>query len=508
MPRAAWAGESVYIAAERFVGECLRRNGSLFTPGEPVWAAGPIDDFYTRFVENEKLGSGRFIEKLEQQLEGAPDKTIQLAAEVLFFNYLCENDTGPEHKRRLVHSVLGLMAQSIAVPPELDEAFSRGLARIGLAKTQKWQQLAFLLGFTREWKKLEGERRDALLVDSGEFRAFVHSLPRHSASVQIEGLLHLVFPDPFEPIVSPNVKCAIVVAFEDCLEGSEANVDEQLEAIRRALTEEYGEGFGFYDPELTEIWGGSSQASFGAWLVRGAAAFGSNLIPRWLDEGFVSISREEEGDGRPGASVDDVIRATQQFHSDKTTRQLRNGAISAIRFVDRIALGDLILTVDPDDLVYVGRVVGGLEWVTGDTPGTARRRAVEWLNIESPATRDALSNRLRRLMRQNTVIDLTAAAEDVAALIPAIVEPPEDDDPGVRRSAVVISPVTAALADGLLLPQAWLQEAVDLLNEKRQTIFFGPPGTGKTFIAQALANHVASHGGTSELVQFHAAYKL
>jgi 5-methylcytosine-specific restriction protein B len=47
---------------------------------------------------------------------------------------------------------------------------------------------------------------------------------------------------------------------------------------------------------------------------------------------------------------------------------------------------------------------------------------------------------------------------------------------------------------------------IDLLAEKRQVILYGPPGTGKTYIAQHLADHIATSGGTARLVQFHPSY--
>ena len=69
-----------------------------------------------------------------------------------------------------------------------------------------------------------------------------------------------------------------------------------------------------------------------------------------------------------------------------------------------------------------------------------------------------------------------------------------------------IPAVDDALAKPLFLPKQWLQEAVDLLNEKRQVIFYGPPGTGKTYVARALCEHVSAAGGGYRLVQFHPSY--
>ncbi|WP_413174026.1 McrB family protein [Anabaena azotica] len=45
------------------------------------------------------------------------------------------------------------------------------------------------------------------------------------------------------------------------------------------------------------------------------------------------------------------------------------------------------------------------------------------------------------------------------------------------------------------------------INRKKQAIFYGSPGTGKSFMAEKLAQHLTSEGdGFYELVQFHPAY--
>ena len=50
--------------------------------------------------------------------------------------------------------------------------------------------------------------------------------------------------------------------------------------------------------------------------------------------------------------------------------------------------------------------------------------------------------------------------------------------------------------------ERWLR----IINRKKQVIIYGSPGTGKTFIAEKLAQHLIGRYGFSELVQFHPAY--
>ena len=73
-----------------------------------------------------------------------------------------------------------------------------------------------------------------------------------------------------------------------------------------------------------------------------------------------------------------------------------------------------------------------------------------------------------------------AVSTDEDAALRALIAGDGTADIGLRA-------VGADVAAKVFLPQAWLQDVVELLEEKRQLIFYGPPGTGKTFVAQALA---------------------
>jgi hypothetical protein len=240
-----------------------------------------------------------------------------------------------------------------------------------------------------------------------------------------------------------------------------------------------------------------------AWLVRGANVDGENLVPEWLELGYVSIGWAELGHLDEGLDMEALYAALKVAYPEETPGSWRAWTGNLFRFLTRMAVGDLVLTVDGDRL-YVGRVTSEVRDDEAGLYSALRRRSVEWLNTESPASRAAvrdehptLYSRLRTLL---TVTDLSADLDSVRALIGAAVPP--------RHSAELTLPaVSDETADKLHMPRAWLQrEIADLLWEKKQLVFYGPPGTGKTLVAQRLADDLVREGGETTLVQFHPSY--
>lgn len=75
---------------------------------------------------------------------------------------------------------------------------------------------------------------------------------------------------------------------------------------------------------------------------------------------------------------------------------------------------------------------------------------------------------------------------------------------GVEGSTPGLPQFPDGSAEDLLVDSNWLDEVRTLLEERKQLIFHGPPGTGKTYLARRIANKLG--GKAVKLVQFHPAY--
>ncbi len=246
-----------YEAASRFVSEALKSDGSLFTPGVPVWSADSIEDLYHRFVEQPDTGPDRFDVKLQQQLHGAPAIVIQLAAEVLFVHLLIVHPSkmGAAAKRNSINSVLSWGAGEVTIPPDLDMALGAGTASPGTAfQTRRDNQISVLLEVARKWKAMTASQREEALADPWKFKALVESMGVKMSTPQIRVLFYMVFPDYFEDIVSLDQRQQIVQHFASLVDAPSKDVDRQLVAIREALSPQFGAGFAFWDPQVKALW--------------------------------------------------------------------------------------------------------------------------------------------------------------------------------------------------------------------------------------------------------------
>ncbi|MFJ2020605.1 AAA family ATPase [Streptomyces nodosus] len=240
------------------------------------------------------------------------------------------------------------------------------------------------------------------------------------------------------------------------------------------------------------------------WIIRGVDAnTGAPLIRNlWREQSVVTLdttgfpphaltARAPEAVRK---AVDTALPATAPARRDTVAHELH-------AFLNRVREGDIVLSTDSYH-TYVGVVRGPVE----HGPERLERR-VDWRNLDKPLDflKD-LPSGLSAVVQDAdaAVLEATEYADTVLALIGDL-----PTGAAVPTGPAELPDATDELAARLHMPDAsWLQDCVELLRAGPQLIFHGPPGTGKTYIALALARHLAGASSATNvrLVQFHPAY--
>ena len=445
----------------------------------------------------------------------------------------------------------------MAVPEELNAALTPGIANPGqYFHVKRPNQVGFLIEFVEQWKELGASEQTRLLDDPWEFKDFVTGREFRSKTLmdepnsyrtQREALLHLVFPDTFEAIVSSNHKHWIAGAFAKFVEEPAEDVDRRLAQIRPEIEARYGSDDDvYYQSEVRAVW--DAKYSSDLWdkyverareyhdtgqldaeeveykleisskLVAARSAVMDNadgwaeLVKRGIGGNLVfSVEQKKFRDWIDESSDDARFALQMLWGGDEDDPSERMGSFCELLPVQassspgtRTTLASVLLMgldveqyppfrVTPFGKAY--RQTGYGDPERGTSEAEIYEHALEFLDrfIEEASERDLT---LRHRLDAQSLVWAIQDEEPVAPVAPA-----EDDH---AKTGTDIS--LEKLAEELMWEPDRLRMVIHGLEDKGQVIFQGPPGTGKTYVARRIAQWYQAQGGNYRIVQFHPSY--
>ena len=166
----------------------------------------------------------------------------------------------PQKKREQIVEIWKWSRRDTPEDHELlnDAVLGAGVANPGIAyNTLAWMEFRFFVVAMLEWSSLEESERKSLLDRAWDFASWLDATEFAANRMFRHGLLFLLFPDEFEPIVSNQVKRQIISQLHqgDRIDKSNAvELDRALLAIRRRLENEYPGEVHFYRSPIKELW--------------------------------------------------------------------------------------------------------------------------------------------------------------------------------------------------------------------------------------------------------------
>ncbi len=524
MSRTARAA-AVLDAAERWKQTCLVEGGSLLGE-ERLWTSKHFGELQTYFVEQpDETRDRSFLEKLRGQLAPAPPEAKRLWAEMMWVYYLIVDSTRGVTKLDRIRTVWKW--SDTALPKDhwalAEDVLDRGIVHPGRGYSgHQWREYRFLVRMMLDWCGRSGDERQSLLHDPWGFAEYLDGQDDRRRQIR-HALLYLLFPDEFEPIMSPQHKYQIVKAYGSGSDGlsdsGEADLillDKALLEVRTRLEEERpGEEVSFYDKAMRSVWqpgvqeGGSDGGRdvdddewyadrFGtvdSWVI--APGEGARLWAEFLEADIAAIGWDGLGDLNEYKSRDAIHAAL-----------IANGAgenpimqsLAVWEFVHEVAIGDIVLAKRGRSAIL------GWGQVTGDYVHDPERaeyrntRSVDWhpcdaaIELRHPITTKALTRFTLDKAWLRYVFESMDAGTGGGG--------PDDD--GADHEPYDL----AEAVNDLFLEEVQFRRMVAAIAQRKNLILQGPPGVGKTFIARRIAWCLMGCKDSSaiEMVQFHQSY--
>ncbi|GAA14270.1 MULTISPECIES: AAA family ATPase [Gordonia] len=248
--------QPVYDTTSLWKARCLFGGNSLLFPDRAAWSLSNLAELDQVFNHQPLVGSGSFVDKLDEQLANSESDVRVTAAEVLWLYYLVPHTSvvGWSRKRSTIERILG---ENL---PEGDvvEALRRGPWRPGQNYLQRPDlHVGYLIDFAHRAKQLDLDELEKITADPEKLTKFADSTDRSLGAAR-NMLLHFLIPTEYVSVAAGNHRRQLISTFSEFVADQGAHPDEQLRKVVRNLEEKGIIGpagrVEFYSPPLLAVW--------------------------------------------------------------------------------------------------------------------------------------------------------------------------------------------------------------------------------------------------------------
>jgi hypothetical protein len=245
---------SAYSAAVLIREHVYTSASSVFGLPGPLWGVENLKALHRLLPDDTAPGLKEFTRLFTDLLVGTTTEIVQLGAEALYVQlWINAKSLTGATKRGAINAILRLRADTTPMPPTAAIALDMGLVRTGAwFHQQRWRHLRVIVGTALRLHSLGAPQAASLLADPWSFQQWL--LDDNEGLAQRHALLHLLFPDVFEAIVSADDKARILAKLGQRLATRTGNADRDLYELRRILAVEFGPRFDYYRRPVVELW--------------------------------------------------------------------------------------------------------------------------------------------------------------------------------------------------------------------------------------------------------------
>jgi 5-methylcytosine-specific restriction protein B len=256
----------------------------------------------------------------------------------------------------------------------------------------------------------------------------------------------------------------------------------------------------------------ANQSKISFWVVR---AGGKGKEEKdVLENNIITIHWNELSDISNFKEKDNLRSYYKKMLPNESDDQVAQGVGQVWSFLNEIKKDDIIilpLMSKYSKSIAICVIVGNYEFKE-ITPDIRHIRRVKWLHKEIPInefneiTKKSLysSRTVYRIQKQEAFKSIWKVMRKYR-ILDKLVKENSFEEKNVQQYQVLVTTIEK-LSQIIYLSEQKLKNIQQLLNEKKQIIFYGPPGTSKTFVAKKFATYFTQNSDCIEIIQFHPSY--